>query len=79
VGDNAKRNLQRGDAVRFKTLRGQWKYGTVQKKLSDVPRSYNIQTPDGKTFRRNRRHVFQTRENNIPNEEIRPRYILHYR
>ncbi|XP_064621114.1 uncharacterized protein K02A2.6-like [Lineus longissimus] len=75
VSNSTNADIHPGDAVRFRTLRGQWKYGTVQDKLPDVPRSYNIQTPEGKSFRRNRRHMFQTRENNIPNEGTRPRVM----
>nr|XP_006815368.1 PREDICTED: uncharacterized protein K02A2.6-like [Saccoglossus kowalevskii] len=57
-----KHAFQPGHNVRLRTLKGEWKYGTIQNKCQNVPRSYIIETPEGKLFRRNRRHAFETRE-----------------
>ena len=54
--------LQRGENVRFHTLKGEWKFGTVTNKIQNVSRSYNVKASDGKVYRRNRRQIFNTKE-----------------
>uniref|UniRef100_A0A803JXP8 Gypsy retrotransposon integrase-like protein 1 n=1 Tax=Xenopus tropicalis TaxID=8364 RepID=A0A803JXP8_XENTR len=47
--------FQRGDRVRMETTQG-WQPAIVQK-VRDEPRSYDVVTPQGKRYRRNRRHL----------------------
>lgn len=47
--------------VRFLNPRGDWEFGHIAGK--DInPRSYVVETPIGKQYRRNRKHLFPTRE-----------------
>jgi transposase InsO family protein len=64
--------LKSGDTIRFKSPQGDWKLGRVQEKLPDTPRSYNVRSQTGKTYRRTRRHMFRTRETMIPQNGPRP-------
>ena len=52
---------QVGDPIRFKNPKGNWEYATIQGE-SNAPRSFIVQTPDGRSYRRNRNHKFKTRE-----------------
>ena len=52
--------LQEGQSVRMQTERGYDKLGTVTE-VRKEPRSYNIQA-NGKTYRRNRRHILPVAE-----------------
>ena len=61
--------LKEGDVVRIKPFRlgsKEWKKGTITSKLDE--RSYMVETPDGDTYRRNRYHLRQTKENSDPKE-----------
>ncbi len=53
-----------GEKVRVK-IRNNWQPAIVLRS-HEQPRSYEIQTPDGNTFRRNRRHLLKTREITFP-------------
>ncbi len=53
-----------GEKVRVK-VRNNWQPAIVLRS-HEKPRSYVIQTPDGNTFRRNRRHLLKTREMTFP-------------
>ena len=48
-------DLQPGQSVRVQ-IGKQWKPAVITS-ISSEPRSYNIQTPDGQNYRRNRRHL----------------------
>ncbi|KAK0154443.1 hypothetical protein N1851_003464 [Merluccius polli] len=52
--------LEEGEKVRVK-VKDNWQPATVLKS-HDTPRSFVIKTPDGNTYRRNRRHLLKTRE-----------------
>ena len=52
--------LTEGQVIRMQTLKGYDKLGTV-KEMSREPRSYIVQA-DGKTYRRNRRHILPVAE-----------------
>ena len=54
--------LKAGDKIRFKNHKGEWQLGTITGRMQNRPRSYWLSTPDGRTFRRNRRHLFATCE-----------------
>ena len=57
-----KADLHTGDKIRFRTLQGEWKPGTVHKNNIDTPRSYEIHDTRGKIFNRNRMHILPTKE-----------------
>ena len=58
--------LKTGDNVRLKEK--YWnKKGIVDRKIN--PRSYQVRTEDGGTYRRNRRHIIKTREKFEPGKE----------
>ena len=57
-----KRKLEVGENVRFKSLRGRWIPAVVQSPVVGVPRSYNLQTDQQNVLRRNRKHIFPTKE-----------------
>ena len=64
-----KPNLRPGEQVRVKSPQGTWARGTV---LNEVkPRSYTVRT-SGATYRRNRRHIFPTREQPQADQPRRP-------
>lgn len=50
-----------GDSVRFKNPKGAWEYGSVTSKCA-TPRSVVVQNVHGKGYRRNRKHMFVTKE-----------------
>ncbi|KAI4884219.1 hypothetical protein NFI96_005617 [Prochilodus magdalenae] len=54
---------QEGERVRVK-VKDIWQPATVLKS-HETPRSFVIRTPDGNTYRRNRRHLLRTREKNF--------------
>ena len=56
------KEIQDGQAVRFMGPKGNWEYGTIENKHR-MPRSYNVVTPTGRKFRRNRKHM-------VPEPEI---------
>jgi hypothetical protein len=58
-----KRQLHVGESVRFKSLRGHWIPAVIQSRVDGVPRSYNVLTHQQNVLRRNRKHIFPTREN----------------
>lgn len=60
--------LQEGQVVRMQTDKGYDKLGTV-KEVSREPRSYIIQA-NGKTYRRNRRHILPVAE--LPPPQLQP-------
>lgn len=62
--------LKRGDTVRIKPFGSHktWQKGQVQSK--DNIRSYKIKTEDGRTYRRNRRHLRLRKEPFITQEEL---------
>jgi transposase InsO family protein len=50
--------LQTGDSVRMQTAKGYDKLGSVVK-LADEPRSYWVESKEGRQYRRNRRHLLK--------------------
>ena len=63
ASDNSKACLQSGQAVRFRAPGGDaWRLGVISDKAPDSPRRYNVRAENGRKFRRNRRHIFPTRE-----------------
>ena len=52
--------LEKGEFVRMRVGK-QWKPAIVTKNANE-PRSYLVQTPEGKTYRRNRSHLMNTKE-----------------
>ena len=52
--------LSIGDSARMQNANQKWRPVIVTGKHSD--RSYNVQTPDGVSYRRNRRHLMKTNE-----------------
>lgn len=52
--------LNKGETIRVQQ-QGMWKPAVVES-YAETPRSYNVQTPDGSIYRRNRRHLLQTNE-----------------
>ena len=52
--------LEKGEFVRMRVGK-QWKPAIVTKNANE-PRSYLVQTPEGKTYRRNRSHLIKTKE-----------------
>lgn len=57
-----KPELKEGDIVRFRCPKGTWRLGVVRCKRTDAPRSYDVATAEDKVYRRNRQHIFRTRE-----------------
>jgi hypothetical protein len=55
IGSRALPPLTEGERIRVQ-VRDRWKEATVDAKLS-TPRSYNVRTPNGQEFRRNRVHI----------------------
>ena len=68
---NNKSDLQPGEKVRFQSPKGKWEKGHIQEKNHGTPRSYKVVTPSGKIFRRNRCHMFVTKES-IPKYSTPP-------
>ena len=54
-------SLQSGGPVRFITPKGKWEFAKIKEEWNTL-RSYAVETPDGISFRRNRRHIFWTKE-----------------
>ncbi|XP_053373078.1 uncharacterized protein LOC128546507 [Mercenaria mercenaria] len=52
--------LEIGDSARIQQANKNWSPAVVVQKHHD--RSYSVKTPDGNTYRRNRRHLLQTNE-----------------
>ena len=52
--------LNAGAPIRFQQGDGTWKPATVVRP-AETPRSYHIETDDGQSFRRNRRHLLDSR------------------
>ena len=50
-----------GQAVRFRNAKNKWEYGIVKETLPQ-PRCVLVNTPSGKVYKRNRRHMYPTRE-----------------
>ena len=50
-------SLHPNDPVRV-LQKGRWEPGVISD-VEDSPRSYQVRTPDGSTYRRNRRHLLQ--------------------
>ena len=50
-------SLQSGDPVRFINPKGEWELAKIKKEWN-TPRRYVVETPDGRSFRRNRRHIY---------------------
>ena len=48
--------LQIGDEVLIQ-MNGKWRPAKVSCVRQDTPRSYDVTTPEGQTYRRNRRHL----------------------
>ena len=61
-------SLQSGDPVRFINPKGKWEFAKVKEEWN-TPRSYVVETPDGRSFRRNRRHMFLTKEQ-VPSANV---------
>lgn len=61
-GTRVLQKLQTGDSVRI-LQDGIWKPAQVTE-LSDQPRSYVVQTPDGQMYRRNRKFLMQSKVKN---------------
>ena len=59
--DNDLPRVGQGQTVRFRGPKGNWEYGEIKEK-HDMPRRYIVQTPLGKEYCRNRRHLFPTSE-----------------
>ena len=59
------------EQVRFLDPHSRWALGKVTEKHNS-PRSYMIETPSGKVYRRNRRHIFQTKEHTVSEWDIMP-------
>ena len=68
-------SLQSGDPVRFINPKGKWEFAKVKEEWN-TPRSYVVETPDRRSFRRNRRHMFLTKEQvAIANDTVSPSVI----
>jgi hypothetical protein len=61
VGSRSLKTLSPGDVVRMR-LNNKWQPATVESKSDEIPRTYNVKTPQGKVFRRNRRDLVRTME-----------------
>lgn len=48
--------LNKGDKVKIQGNEGKWRSATITK-VTNTPRSYVVTTPEGSTYRRNRRHI----------------------
>lgn len=60
--------LHTGQNIRFQE-NGHWKPAVVVR-TADTARSYHIQTPDGAEYRRNRRHLLDTKEVPITRTDV---------
>ena len=61
-------SLQSGDPVRFINPRGKWEFVKIKEEWN-TPRNYVVETPDGRSFCRNRRHMFLTKEQ-VPSANV---------
>ena len=81
------RSLDVGEKVRFRKMAGQWELGQIKERYR--PRSYIVETGNGRLFGRNRRHIrpFQTTDFNpysdgdlrdleVPESDHRSRYEI---
>ena len=48
--------LNKGENVRIQSKDGKWRPATITG-MANTPRSYLVTTPEGSTYRRNRRHI----------------------
>ena len=48
--------LNKGDSVKIQSKDGKWRPATITR-MANTPRSYLVTTPEGSTYRRNRRHI----------------------
>ncbi|KAJ8044099.1 hypothetical protein HOLleu_11471 [Holothuria leucospilota] len=62
--------LKIGDSVRVQTDRG-W-FPAIVKGTASTPRSYIVQTPDGARYTRNRKHLRQTNETFVEEDDLEP-------
>ena len=53
--------LNKGDRVKIQGSDGKWRSATITK-VTNTPRSYIVTTPEGNTYRRNRRHINKDRD-----------------
>ena len=60
--------LQSGDPVRFIDPKGKWEFAKIKEEWN-TPRSYVVETPEGRSFRGNGRHMFMTKEE-IPSANV---------
>lgn len=60
--------LEEGEKVRLRTEK-HWQPAVVVKK-HEKPRSYLVQTQDGKVYRRNRKHLIKTKESILQHSHI---------
>jgi hypothetical protein len=61
VGSRVLPPLHKGDVARMRR-QGKWLPVTVIEQHGTAPQSYLVQTPDGRIYRRNRRHLLRTNE-----------------
>ena len=61
-------SLQSGDPVRFINPKGKWEFAKIKEEWN-TPRSYVVETPCGRPFRRNRRNMFLTKEQ-VPSANV---------
>ncbi len=61
VGSRVLPPLHKGDVARMRR-QGKWLPVTVIEQYGTAPQSYLVQTPDGRIYRRNRRHLLRTNE-----------------
>ena len=54
-------SFQSSDPVRFINPKGKWEFAKIKEEWN-TPRSYAVETPDGRSFRRNHSHMFLTKE-----------------
>ena len=68
-------SLQSDDPVRFINPKGKWEFAKVKEEWNTA-RSYVVETPDRRSFCRNRRHMFLTKEQ-VPsaNDTVSPSVI----
>ena len=62
VGSKSLKKLAPGDSVRMR-LNNRWQPATVEHRDPERPRTYGVRTSEGRLFRRNRRDLFETKEN----------------
>lgn len=70
-GSKPSEELEIGNKIRLQTGHKEWTGAEIVDKANS-PRSYIVQTPDGKIFRRNSSHLHTTKANITTTEEISP-------